>query len=168
VSGVADSGWTQKAKPSMLEHTAGLTLYQPAPESAARQEAFYRLATSLAKPVARGYLTLGQAHASLICRVLQAERDGDLAPYAATDVFSGLRHVLGLNLENLERDRALAELRIRWRIRPMIAVRRPSNVLRAEAHDLNGAAGFPLSEDEVDDIAAEEVWHSMSRIKRHG
>jgi hypothetical protein len=50
----------------------------------------------------------------------------------------------------------------------MIAVRRPSNVLRAEAHDLNGAAGFPLSEDEVDDIAAEEVWHSMSWIKRHG
>lgn len=120
----------------------------------------YPLAAELARPVARGYLTRTQADATLLASTLQAKREGRL-PYDVKDVFGGLRHILTLNLEREERRRDMAAYRIRRRLRPLIAVRKPSNVLLAEAHDVNGADGFPFTEADVDDMATTEMYFAM-------
>ena len=112
----------------------------------------YRLAAELARPVARGHLTRTQADATLLASTLQAKREGRL-PYDVKDVFGGLRHILTLNLENEERRRAMTEHRIQRRIYSVIEKRKPSRVVLAEAHDVNGADGFPFDETDVTTMA---------------
>jgi len=112
----------------------------------------YRLAAELARPVARGYLTRTEADAALLAGTLRAKREGRL-PYDVRDVFGGLRHILTLNLENEERRRAMTEHRIQRRIYSVIEKRKPSNVVLAEAHDVNGVDGFPFDETDVTTMA---------------
>jgi hypothetical protein len=119
------------------------------------------LAASLARPVARGWMSLGDAHASLIAEAVKAERTGDLGGLTAPNMVKGLQHILSLHLEALERRRDLAAYRIRQRLRPLIASRRPSNVLFAEAHDVNGADDFPLAEEEVTDMVRREMYFAL-------
>jgi len=57
--------------------------------------------------------------------------------------------------------REQAEFRIKRRVKPLIGLRKPSNVLLAEAHGENGAAGFPLAEREVNAIVAAELSWAM-------
>jgi hypothetical protein len=56
---------------------------------------------------------------------------------------------------------------VKRRLRPLIALRKPSNVLLAEAHDVNGASGFPLEEREVNSIAATEMYWALPRGGSH-
>ena len=121
----------------------------------------YVLAAELARPVARGWLPLGHAHAALLATALANRRSG--SPYDPFHVFKGLRHILDLHLEAEERRRAVAEMRMKRRLRPLIALRKPRNVLLAEAHGVNGADRFPFTEDEVTDITAAEVSRENSR-----
>jgi hypothetical protein len=118
----------------------------------------YALAAELAQPVARGYLTLAHAHASLLATTLRAVRAGNLAPTDISCVYKLQQHVLGLRLERLEHKRAVTEMKVKRRVRPLIKLRKPSNVVLAEAHDVNGAEGFPFDEATVNDIAAREVY----------
>ena len=122
----------------------------------------YPLAAELARPVARGWLTLTDAHIALLLAACQAVRNG-YQDQDAAGIWRLQRHVLGLHLEAEERRRDLAEARVKRRLRPLIALRKPSNVLLAEAHDVNGAAGFPLEEREVNSIAATEMYWAMPR-----
>ena len=124
----------------------------------------YDLAASLAKPVARGWLPLAHAHATLLATALQRHRLG--SPYDPFHVFKGLRHILDLHLEAEERRRSIAEMRMRRRLRPLIALRKPRNVLLAEAHDVNGAEGFPFDEPDVTTITAREMY--FAGRQRHG
>lgn len=127
----------------------------------------YPLAASLARPVARGYLTLTEAHLALLEAALQAERDG--SPYDPLLVYGGLRHILELHLEQLETTRAVAEMRMKRRLRPLIALRKPRHVLLAEAHDVNGSEGFPFPEEDVTDITVAEVSKAVqARRFSHG
>ena len=126
----------------------------------------YALAAELAKPVARGYLTLTKAHTALLATTVRAERLGELGPYAATDVFRLQKHILGLHLDQLIAKRAVAEGRLKHRIRPLIALRKPRNVVLAEAHDVNGAEGFPFDEPDATFLALREI-HFAGR-PRHG
>jgi hypothetical protein len=126
----------------------------------------YALAAELAQPVARGYLSQTQALAAMLAGTVGAERRGELAPFKATNVFRLQKHLLGQHLERLETKRAVTEMRIKRRIRPMIAVGKPRNAVLAEAHDVNGAEGFPFDEPDVNDIALGEVW--LTGRRRHG
>ena len=126
----------------------------------------YALAAELAQPVARGDLTLTEAHASLLATTLRAVRAGNLAPANILHAYKLQQHVLGLHLEQLEHKRAVAEMKVRRRLRPLLALRKPSNVVLAEAHDVNGAEGFPFAEPEITDIAARETYF-VGR-QRHG
>jgi hypothetical protein len=119
----------------------------------------YALAAELARPVARGHLTLTDADAELLLTAFGLHRNG--SPYDPLDVFSGLQHILRLHLERLEVARDLAAMRIRSRLRPLLALRKPSNVLLAEAHDVNGAAGFPFDEETVTAMATTEMYWAM-------
>lgn len=121
--------------------------------------ALYPLAESLVRPVTRGYLTLTDAHASLLAGTLRAKRCG--MPYDVRAVYRGLQHILGLRLAAEDRRRALCEMYIKRRLKPLILRHTPSNVLYAEAHDVNGAEGFPLAEHEVADIAATEMYWAL-------
>ena len=120
----------------------------------------YPLAAALARPVARGYLTLTEAHAELLLAACHAVRDG-YPDHDAAGIWRLQRHVLRLHLEAEERRRDLAEARVKHRLRPLIALRKPPNVLRAEAHDVNGAAGFPLEEREVNGLVTTEIFWAL-------
>ena len=125
------------------------------------------LAASLARPVARGYLTLTDAHGTLLGGVLRAKREG--MPYGERDAYRGLQHILQLRLDAERRRREMCEYRIARRIKPLIERNKPSNAIYAEAHDVNGAEGFPLSEPEVNELAASEMfWALEPRRRRHG
>lgn len=125
----------------------------------------YPLAAELARPVARGHLTRTEADAALLAATLKAKRDG--MTYDVRDVYRGLRHILSLHLEAEQRRRDLAAHRIRRRLKPLIAQRNPPNVLLAEAHDVNGAAGFPLAEDDVTQLTYTEMYWAMPEGRRH-
>jgi hypothetical protein len=135
----------------------GSTIGEPMPAGAH----LYRLAASLARPVARGDLDLSAAHASLINNTIAAERRGELGPYKAADVVGGMRDALRLHLERAETRRELTAQRIRRLLAPMIDQRKPRNMLLAEAHGVNGAADFPFSEQEVTDLVTAEVYYSL-------
>ena len=126
----------------------------------------YALAAELAQPVARGHMPLTHAYAALLAFTVRAERRGELGAYKAPDVFCLQKHILGLHLERLETRRAITESRIKNRIWPLMKQRQPRNLLLAEAHDVNGAAGFPFDEPDVTTITAREM-HFAGR-QRHG
>jgi hypothetical protein len=126
----------------------------------------YAIAAELANPVARGYLTITTAHAEMLLSTARAERLGELGPYTAIDVFRLQKHILGLHLDQLMAKRAIAEGRLKHRIRPLIKLRQPRNRVLAEAHDVNGAEGFPFDEPDVNFLALREI-HFAGR-PRHG
>jgi hypothetical protein len=121
------------------------------------------MAKQLARPVARGWLTLTEAHVALMV----AASHTDLGDLRFTDFVRGTQYSLHLTLENEHVRRDLAAHCIRRTLAPMIAQRKPKRALLAEAHGVNGEAAFPLSEGEVEDVAAGEVWWAMKRA-RHG
>jgi hypothetical protein len=126
----------------------------------------WKLPASLARPVARGYLPLEQAYAALIAATLQEERSGALGPYDPVNIVRGLRHVLELHLHREAVWRGLAANRVPWTVKRLIRQRKPSNVLLAEAHGVNGASGFPLLEAEVSDVVENEVWWALPQAVR--
>jgi hypothetical protein len=129
----------------------------------------YGIAREMARPVARGDLPLVQADAAIICDTLQQERSGALAGLHAPDVVHLKRFLLRGYIERERVRRELAEHRIRRLLAPMIALRKPHNALLAEAHGVNGAAEFPLTEEEVTDLVLEATWRSNSwGSRRHG
>jgi hypothetical protein len=54
-----------------------------------------------------------------------------------------------------------ATWRIKQAIAPMLAAHRRSNAVLAEAHGVNGAAGFPLTEEEVTDVVRREMFFAL-------
>ena len=126
----------------------------------------YALAAELARPVARGYLTRTDALSEMLTSTLALARRNEIAGTEPTDVFRLQRHLFFQHLGRLEANRAIAEMRMTRRLRPLIALRKPSNVLAAEAHDVNGAEGFPFDEQAVNDITAREVF--FAGRQRHG
>lgn len=70
-----------------------------------------------------------------------------------------------------ERDQDEAARDIKTLIRPLIAAREPWNSLMAQAHDVNGARGFPLTEADVTEIVRAEIYFALPtapRGARHG
>lgn len=132
-----------------------------------RHDHLFPLAKSLARPVTRGYISLTTAHVALLNDVLIAERKGDLGDFKASDIFNGLKHILGLWVKIHTDRRAVAAMHIEQRLKPLIALHKPVNVLLAEAHDVNGLEHFPLAEPEVADIAATEMWFSLPSRPHH-
>lgn len=114
----------------------------------------YALAAELARPVAHGYLSVVDAVRAL---VISSEQP---------DVFRLQQHILGLHLHRLRTRRAVTALHIKRRIKPLLALRKPRNVVLAEAHDVNGAEGFPFDEPAVTDIVQRELY--WAGRPRHG
>jgi hypothetical protein len=127
----------------------------------------YGIASEMGRPVARGEIPLVHADAAIICDTLAQERAGALGPLLAPDVVRLKRHLLRQEVHRHEVARELAAWRIERLVKPMIAAHRPSNVLLAEAHGVNGAAGFPLTEAEVTDVVRREVYWALPRERRH-
>jgi len=125
----------------------------------------YALAASLARPVVRGYMTPHEARCAIAVHVSKAEREGRM-DYDPGDVISFSRWLLASQIKRLEERRSLAAARIVWRVRPFIGTNRARNVILAEAHDVNGAEGFPFSEPEVTGIVDRELYYA--RRPRHG
>lgn len=126
----------------------------------------YTLAASLARPVARGYLTRNQADSALLATAMRGARTGQIH-HDPVDVFRIARHILTLKLADMHARRELAAHHIKRLLEPMIGSRKPSRALLAEAHGVNGEEGFPLTEDEVRDVVRDEVWWSLPSGGRH-
>lgn len=121
----------------------------------------YGLARELGRAVARDMLPLEEAYAACINAALEAERTDGLSHYNASDVCSFLRFLVQDTAKREDERRMLARHRIRRTLQPLVAMHKPSHILRAEAHGVNGAEGFPLTEPEVDDIVATELWFAL-------
>jgi len=122
----------------------------------------YDLAISLARPVVRGYLTPYDARCAIAVHTARAEREGRLG-YDPDHVISFGRFLLASQIKQLETKRSVTALHIVQRIRPLIATKRPRNEVRAEAHDVNGAEGFPFAEPEVEGIVDREYYFDGRR-----
>jgi hypothetical protein len=109
----------------------------------------YALAVELARPVVRGYISRTDVDLTLALETPD------------TGAFRIAQHLLNERLSRLETRRDITRLRIRRRLKPLIAMRKPPNVLLAEAHDVNGGEGFPFAEPEVGDIVATEVYWAL-------
>ncbi len=125
----------------------------------------YAMAKELARPVVTGQLPAAHANAALWTATLTAERRGEL-PCPAEDVVTLQRHLLWQEIKRQRAWQDVAGARIKRTLRPMIAARKRSNVLLAEAHGINGEAGFPLSEEQVTDIVRTEVWFALQSRPR--
>jgi hypothetical protein len=126
----------------------------------------YKLAASLARPVARGWLSQDDAEDSLLIGAMRAP-----GGYDPADVYRIARHILTLRLADMHARRDLAGHHIKRLLAPMIGARKPSRALLAEAHGINGEEDFPLTEDEVCDIVRTEVWWALQTSRggrRHG
>jgi hypothetical protein len=126
-------------------------------------------ARDLARPVRRGLLALPQAQAGLRATCHRLARQGQLA--GDGDPEGWFAHLNWVLCREIDRQQAVADTvggGIGRRTREMIRARRASNEVRAAAHDINGAAGFALTEREVEEIVAEQVYWALPRELRHG
>ena len=121
----------------------------------------YAMPRELAQPVARGHLTRDEALSAMLGSTLAAWRCHEVNDLDPFDIFRLQRHLFFQYLDRAETKRAITEARIKRRLRPMIALRKPFNALFAEAHGTNGADGFPLEEPEVNDITKTEMYWSL-------
>jgi hypothetical protein len=126
----------------------------------------YGLAREMGRPVARGEIPLAHADAALWVDTLQQERDGALGPLYACDVARFKRWLLRQEVERQQVARDLAAHRVRRAVAPMLAAHRRSNAVLAEAHGVNGAAGFPLTEEEVTDVVRREMFFALPAAPR--
>ena len=86
-----------------------------------------------------------------------------MAPELARSVAVGMFRE---GLQEQEGRREATTWRIRQRLKPLLVQRKPSNVLFAEAHDVNGLDGFPLGEAEVNNLTKMEMYWAMPAGRR--
>lgn len=118
----------------------------------------HALAISMASPIIRGYLSGSEAYAALAVAALKLDNGQAVLDAAWQTLANHVAH------QRNTKDRVA-----RWiseRLSPFIDEHRPRNALLSEAHDVNGAAGFPLTEDEVTDCATQAAWLSLPRTPR--
>jgi hypothetical protein len=111
--------------------------------------------------LANRYTVKDALHFLIGCALGHAERAHmapDMAHAFAVEMFWERLH-------DLEARREEAEARIKRRMKPLIDLRQPSNVLLAEAHGENGASGFPLSEYEVKALVVGELQWAKPRFR---
>jgi hypothetical protein len=131
-------------------------------------EHLHNMAASFARPVARGWMSLVQADAGLIAATVRAKRESRLGPREPADVVDGLRHTLRMMLEGERYRRGMTEHRICRVLKPLIGIRKSWGRLMSEAHGVNGQDGFPLTEEEVNDVVRTEVWFALPPAPRGG
>ena len=112
-------------------------------------QSLHAMARTMARPVTRGFLPLEQAYAALLVSVLKYERSGALAPYRAADVLAGAKWTLDTWVDREEDARHVTRYRIKRLVWELVGRLAPYREIMAEAHNINGLAGFPLSENEV-------------------
>ena len=138
----------------------------PCPGWSVVTTAIASLTQSLARPIVRGLLPY-ECAAEAIALAIYREP-------AVTDVAGALPvwlHILDLNIHNAEVGRDAARSMVKRAMRGLIPLHTPWPKLMAEAHDINGAAGFPLSEAEVSDVVKLEVYYALPPAPwspRHG
>lgn len=118
------------------------------------------LAASLGKPVARGMLSSDQALATIARQLLNSDEDPAL--------LHSYHHVLKLHVAKYRRERDACSAAIHHALKLLLAARQPSRQLLAQAHDINGERGFPLTENEVADKVRDEIHWTMWRAKNAG
>lgn len=118
------------------------------------------LARCLARAVARGLLSEQTADVALLVRCLHAHRLGSARgdPFQVAEI---AQHVMRLHADNIVAKREIAVGSICRTLRPLLATRVPARRIRAEAHNCNADAGFPLTETEVDEVAGIQVWIAL-------
>jgi hypothetical protein len=122
----------------------------------------HALARQLAQPVVRGWLSRGAANSTLIAAALDEERDRGWERVFERARF--LQWQMNQEIRWLEIARDMAEARIRRIVRNMLRMQRPPNAVAAEAHNINGDAGFPLAESYVNAVLLDVV----EGVRRYG
>lgn len=125
-------------------------------------DAIKALTQSLARPVSRGLLPAAHAYAAIVTAVARATAAGDdLEGLVAFWWF-----ILGEQVYALSGRRDVVVHKICRAIKPMILRQQRSNAMRAEAHEINGATGFLLTETEVDVVVADEILPTLPPAPR--
>jgi hypothetical protein len=108
----------------------------------------WKLAQQLARPLARGYLALANADATLLCHTVRVHRERWLAS-DSLDLARSLQHILRINLRSLQLQRTLATYHVQCAIKPLIVVMTPPPEVFGAAYGMNEDQGSPLSDVEV-------------------
>jgi hypothetical protein len=128
----------------------------------------YDLPPKIAEWLIHGTLSSAGAEAFLsLVAEQEARRLGADTAWAAW-LHGVLRALTHQHTARLQVRRDMAEHAIKRTMRPMVARRKPSNQLLAEAHNCNQDQGYPLDEAEVEIAVAEIVRWTLPRRRRHG
>jgi hypothetical protein len=99
-----------------------------------------------------GNMPIPQALAAIKATAYRLEREGTLGlgpDGTVDDAIRFARHALTQAYREAHTRREIARYRIARNARRMIEGNAPTAAVWAEAHNINGEAGFPLTEDEV-------------------
>ena len=135
----------------------------------------YGMARQAARAVVMGYLTPAQRDAALIAAACRAEREGRTES-TAPRVVRFAQHLAKQEAQHVDIRRRSTEYRIAREARRLIEANAPVGRVWAEVHNINGAAGFPLTEEEVrHEVTAEAAavirarhWQARQGLRRAG
>lgn len=133
----------------------------------------YRASRQMGRAVAKGYLTPAQRYAALVVASYGAEKRGQLEG-AAPGVVRCALHFSAQEAEAVASRRVVTEYRVAQVSRRLIEINAPTGRIWAESHNENGAAGFPLTEQEVEAVVKAEAakiirsrqWQAKQGLRR--
>jgi hypothetical protein len=124
------------------------------------EDDLYAAAGQMAKAIAFGWMRGREAYAALALKMHTLPVDN--AEAALAKAWQTLR----AHVEWRRKTRDHVQERISQTLKPLLEQHAPRNRLLSEAHGVNGATHFFYTEEEVSDLVALEVWHSLPQAPR--
>lgn len=135
----------------------------------------YGMARQMGRAAAMGFLPRAHADAAMIAAACRAEREGR-TECAAPRVVWFAQHLFRQEAERITTRRSVTEYQVAKASRRLMEMNAPVGRIWAEAHNENGAAGFPLTEREVEGVVKAEAativrvrqWQARQGLRRAG
>lgn len=125
--------------------------------------ALLKLIQSIARPVAKGNLSPGHAHAAIVAQLARGyEGQGEIDWQIKT--WSWL---LDQNVSNYQALRERISGQIRIAVWDMIKLKKRSNEIMAEAHNINADNNYELIEEEVYNLVQAEFFVAIQRARKN-
>jgi hypothetical protein len=119
-------------------------------------------ARALARPVVRGWMARHHANSALILAAMDEQASAGWE--RVLDTAKLLQWEMSQEIRNQQIVREITQQRVSRIAWQMLRAGKPRNAVLAEAHTINGDAGFPLAEKEVTAVVAD----AEQGVRRNG